>query len=367
MLLGNYSVLLKLPLRFFSGQIASAERPNWGTSGSMRNVQLQSELEVALPLYGKPNGYYPHYTWMMPQQAGALGVSYSDLAGVGIIANSNLAGGFYIGAELNGFGDISTAALNALGNIVASLQGSGNIVLASGSTLAFISASMSGSGTLTGTMLSAANISAALSGNGEISGNIIAALQAQAALSGASNLSANGSLAGALIATLQGDSATTGSMIGVWGMQGNLSGIASITAALKAEGWIVTTLEGQGTITDAVPYADASISATIRSFSDLTPEGLASAVWAAVAAQSNIAGSMGEKLNDAGSASNPWTEQLEASYTAADMMRIIMAVLAGDATGLDGNATFKSIDGTKDRIIATISGDERTITSRDAT
>jgi hypothetical protein len=42
--------------------------------------------------------------------------------------------------------------------------------------------------------------------------------------------------------------------------------------------------------------------------SPLSPAGLAGAVWAAVAATNNDAGSMGEKLNAAGSASNPWTD-----------------------------------------------------------
>jgi hypothetical protein len=89
-------------------------------------------------------------------------------------------------------------------------------------------------------------------------------------------------------------------------------------------------------------------------------------VWSAIASNNNVAGSMGEKLNDAGSASNPWTEVLEGSYTAADMMRIVTAVLAGSAVGLDGVAKFKSLDGTKDRVESIITGNTRNTTNIDA-
>jgi hypothetical protein len=40
----------------------------------------------------------------------------------------------------------------------------------------------------------------------------------------------------------------------------------------------------------------------------LTPAGIARAVWEALAAASDVPGTMGEKLNAAGSAANPWTD-----------------------------------------------------------
>lgn len=47
----------------------------------------------------------------------------------------------------------------------------------------------------------------------------------------------------------------------------------------------------------------------------LSPEGLASAVWSASATDNNDAGTMGEKLNDAGSAGNPWSANLSDNVT----------------------------------------------------
>ena len=80
----------------------------------------------------------------------------------------------------------------------------------------------------------------------------------------------------------------------------------------------------------------------------------------------NTAGTMGEKLNDAGSGSSPWTEVIEASYTAAEILRILAAHAAGSATGLEGaNPQFTGLDGTTVRIDGTYSAGTRTIDSLD--
>lgn len=99
---------------------------------------------------------------------------------------------------------------------------------------------------------------------------------------------------------------------------------------------------------------------------------IAQAVWTATASGFNGVGSMGEKLNDAGSASNPWTEVIESGYTAAEILRLLAAVSFGRSTITDlggGNATvvFKSIDGTQDRIEADMTGSERTTITIDET
>jgi hypothetical protein len=110
------------------------------------------------------------------------------------------------------------------------------------------------------------------------------------------------------------------------------------------------------------------IAGDITPFTELSPEGLAAAVWGAAATSNNVAGSMGEKLNDAGSASNPWTEVIESGLTAAEVLRIIAAALAGDATGLEnGSPVFKSLDGSKDRITATYATGTRSVSALDGT
>lgn len=58
---------------------------------------------------------------------------------------------------------------------------------------------------------------------------------------------------------------------------------------------------------------------------------------------------------------------VEGDVTLKQALRLVLAYIAGDATGLDGNPAFKSLDGTKDRIAGTISGGSRTVTTVDPT
>lgn len=65
-----------------------------------------------------------------------------------------------------------------------------------------------------------------------------------------------------------------------------------------------------------------------------------------------------------------WTRILEGSYTAEQMIRIMAAVLVGNATGINapGPETFASIDGSKTRVAGTVGVDGvRTVTARDGT
>jgi hypothetical protein len=65
---------------------------------------------------------------------------------------------------------------------------------------------------------------------------------------------------------------------------------------------------------------------------------------------------------------SPWTELIEAGYTARDIVRLMAAVLLGDATGLTGpHVVFKSLDKSKTRLAATATDGNRTVTARDPT
>jgi hypothetical protein len=99
----------------------------------------------------------------------------------------------------------------------------------------------------------------------------------------------------------------------------------------------------------------------------VTPTSVAAEVWNSLAVSFDTAGTMGEKLNASGSASNPWTEVIESGLTAAKILRLIAAAVQGDATGLEnGSPVFKGLDGTTDRITATYVSGTRTVTARNA-
>ena len=59
---------------------------------------------------------------------------------------------------------------------------------------------------------------------------------------------------------------------------------------------------------------------------------------------------------------------IEDGYSAAEMLRLIASMIQGDAAGLtSGNPTFLSMDGSKQRLVATYAAGTREIVSRDAT
>ncbi len=158
--------------------------------------------------------------------------------------------------------------------------------------------------------------------------------------------------------------------------------IGSATITFTAAGTAVAPLNaiGSATITftaAGTPSADGSISGTTTITvsgagvltaighmvatpidTALTADAIASAVWSALAAANNATGTMGEKLNDAGSASNPWTEVIESGLSAAELLRIIAAALAGQVSGAGtGTETFKGLDGSTERIVSTVDDD----------
>lgn len=129
--------------------------------------------------------------------------------------------------------------------------------------------------------------------------------------------------------------------------------------------------EGNAPITwslSATPSAIGHLSGDITPFTELSPQSLADAVWSALANAYTASGTMGELLNSAGSAADPLLGTVEGSLTLRDVQRILLAVAAGNATGLEGSTmVFKSQDGATDRVAATYSSGARTVTTVNAT
>ncbi len=155
-------------------------------------------------------------------------------------------------------------------------------------------------------------------------------------------------------------------------------GEATITIGAVADpgalGWLV----GNAPITidgELVAYAIGWMTGTTEE-AGLSTTGIANAVWAAIAETHNESGTMGQKLNAAGSAGDPWVTELPGSYsgdqagailpalvnpvvegalTEQDVFKIILARQAGRTEGAGtGTIIFKSQDGTKHRIVYTV-------------
>ena len=208
-----------------------------------------------------------------------------------------------------------------------------------------------------------------LAGTGDVSdADVWAVKLAEAAITGSGELTATGSLIVQLVAAVTGSGEVSSADIkaflqlaaalsGSGAAAGEATGLGALLAALTGASSMSPTLTGTGALD-----ADIVVTGT-----GLTTANVGEAVWSALAVANNSPGTMGEKLNDAGSASNPWTEVIESGYTAAEILRLIAAAAQGDATDLkNGAPVFKSIDGGTDRIVGTVVCGVRTITARDA-
>lgn len=205
----------------------------------------------------------------------------------------------------------------------------------------------------------------ALNGSGTISADLLAVKLFEASLSGSGDVTALGSLIVQAIAALSGSGEISDAQVNAFlAAVANISGSGEISDAdIEGLGEAVAAIFGSGALTGsmATGVAEAIASLTVTG-TGLSTANVGSAVWSALATANNVSGTMGEKLNDAGGAANPWTEVIESGFTASEIMKILLAVAAGDATGLNGSAViFKSQDGAINRIEATQVDGNRTI------
>jgi hypothetical protein len=201
-------------------------------------------------------------------------------------------------------------------------------------------------------------------GLGSIVASLAGARNATADLTGSGTVTnAFLSLIADLIASLTGagDISPPPNLLALLNLSGDLTGAGAITAVLEAIASVQADLSGTGTLT-LVPYATGELSADITGESTLSPQNLAAAVWQALAAQYNDPGTMGELLNNSGT--DPLLEIVEGTLTVKDVLRLLLAVNAGDATGLEGGTmTFKAQDGTTTRVQASYTTGTRDVTT----
>ena len=228
-LLGNRSVLLKSPGRYFGGSTVSDNRSNFGTPGSTRGRFFDGFPQ----LNATPSGYRPPYSWVIAVKDGEL-ASTNNINGEATVSLSMAAG-------VNGD---------------ATLTGAGSITQATGQLVISMVATLAGTGTV-----------------------------AAADLRGYLNA----------VATL--------------------SGSGSLTGPLRALAWLQSAVAGSGTISNATPYATGTLAATIRGYSDLTPEGIRDKVWDALLANYQNDGSAGKALSAAGSGGVDYNALANAVWT----------------------------------------------------
>jgi len=124
---------------------------------------------------------------------------------------------------------------------------------------------------------------------------------------------------------LTGSGELSVSMSGLVQLASNLAGSGDITSSLKLLASVICAMTGTGDIT-ATLRGTATLEADITPFTTLSPENLAAAVWNALAASFNTAGTMGAKMNSAASAGDPWSTLLPGSYGDGEAGKILSQI-----------------------------------------
>lgn len=110
-----------------------------------------------------------------------------------------------------------------------------------------------------------------------------------------------------MVAAIASTGTLSASVIGQLEAVATLAGSSTVTAAQSALAGLVASLAGTGVISDAQQEALGQMTADIFvNESEATVLQIVSGVWEALASEHDVSGTMGEKLNSAGGAADPW-------------------------------------------------------------
>lgn len=180
----------------------------------------------------------------------------------------------------------------------------------------------------------------ALTGSGTISASPLAVKLAVAAVSGSGNAAATGGLIVTLIAAITGSGTVTAANV-----QAFLAAVASLTGSGDMDG----TPTGLGALLSALT-GSGDIDLTAAAFGELSADLVVT----------------GTGLTTANVGQAVWAKVIEAGFTAEQVLRILAAVNAGSATGLESGApSFTGIDGSTERVAGTYSSGTRVIDTLD--
>lgn len=150
--------------------------------------------------------------------------------------------------------------------------------------------------------------------------------------SGSTSITFTTTATGGLIVSGSGSASITFSPTGTLISVAAGSGSATVTLSGSALIGALAGISGQTSITltpTAVIRAVGYLSGLSTNETEFSADALARAVWDAVAADFNISGTMGEKLNAAGTAGDPWTADLSPYLTGTAGEQLRKALTTG--------------------------------------
>lgn len=204
---------------------------------------------------GTPSGYSPMYAWYPNRQSGGMGSRYQVIGAAGT-GTSKLYAGRSMPVRITAQATLTATGIRIfVENMLSELIGEGTL-------------------NPTGTLLAGAVCLLGIIGEGTLDAELIGRLDA--------------------------------AMV-------DIGGSSDVVSALGAIGGMVADIIASAT-TEATPFAIGSMETSIMSYSTLSPENMAAAVWNAIAADFNKTGTTGKTLSSAGSAGDPWDTNM-AAYT----------------------------------------------------
>ena len=272
--------------------IISVLLSNLSGSGSISNAVsvLQAKLDSEL----SGSGTIPDLTLDI------MSVLLAYLSGSGSISSSNATINSMLESSIHSSGTISNSILDIISVLIANLSGQGSISSAQAILNSKLDAAINGSGTITLAdlmILMVVVCEASIQGSGSVSSaNLILPLNVSSTINGSGSTS-------------------TASLDSISAMVSNISNSGTITQAqIKTFSYFITNVIGSGTLA-AIGKASCEMNCEMTSAGDLvTPQSCAQAVWSALAAAFNESGTMGNKVNSASAAGDPWTAELPGLY-----------------------------------------------------
>ena len=175
-----------------------------------------------------------------------------------------------------------------------------------------------------------------LNGVAVLTGAGVSGLSAVVSMDGVAALSATGGLLAGLVVEMQGSGDLTAIGGGLLEAIVAMSGTGALTAAIGATAGLTVTMAGVGSMTINPSGTGEMVLEIYVNESQATVDQIVAAVWSALAAEYNVSGTMGEKLNGAGSAGDPWTTDLTSYNTDDTAGKIIKQIkkAAKDAVSL---------------------------------
>lgn len=200
-------------------------------------------------------------------------------------------------------------------------------------------------------------------GSGSASFGLLPSRAMSIDMTGSGDLAATGALVIAMAAALTGSGNLSASIEGRLNASIGMTGSGGLSASASAIGSMAASLTGSGSLSATIAaYGNMEIDIVVTG-TGLTTANVGQAVWSALAVANDDPGTMGEKLNDAGSGANPWAQVIEGGFTASDILKLIAAATAGQLSGApSGPILIKGIDGTTTRITATVDTDGNRLT-----